>query len=283
MVEFSVVIEGGGTKTAYSGGVLKCLLDNGIYANYGVGISAGAEFLLAYASGQSKRLEVTGIDSISSKDALGIRPFLKEKNMFGLESTNALIERLAPLDKEALLNSPTRMEEGVYNLKTHEIEYYDQTYIDDDNTLTKASCALLLLCRPYKFLDSLYMDAGLRVMIPIERSIELGYKKHLVISCKEVGYVRKPAPGYQIWLANRVYHDPIITQDLKDRHLRYNEQWELIEKMEKEGSALVLRPSKDMGISRYTTDRNKLEPWFNLGYQETLDRLDEIKAFLEME
>ena len=53
--------------------------------------------------------------------------------------------------------------------------------------------------------------------------------------------------------------------------------------MEKEGSALVLRPSKDMGISRYTTDRNKLEPWFNLGYQETLDRLDEIKAFLEME
>ena len=80
-----------------------------------------------------------------------------------------------------------------------------------------------------------------------------------------------------------MYHDPIITQDLKDRHLRYNEQWELIEKMEKEGSALVLRPSKDMGISRYTTDRNKLEPWFNLGYQETLDRLDEIKAFLEME
>ncbi|MGM9947507.1 patatin-like phospholipase family protein [Floccifex sp.] len=281
MVDFSIVLEGGGTKTAYSGGVLKCLLDYGLYASYGVGISAGAEFLLAYASRQAKRLEIIGVDATANKNCVGIRPLLKEKSIFGLEATNRIIEEMAPLDKETLMNSSTKMEEGIYNLETHEIEYYDQSYIDDDNTLTKASCALLLLCKPYKFLNSTYMDAGLRVMIPIERSMELGYKKHLVISCKEIGYQRKPAPSYQLWLANKVYHDPIITEDLKNRHIRYQQQWDLISKLEKEGQALVLRPSKDMGVSRYTTDQNVLRPWFELGYKETEQRIDEIKAFLK--
>ncbi|MDD7281678.1 patatin-like phospholipase family protein [Floccifex sp.] len=283
MVDFGLVIEGGGTKTAYSGGVLKCLLDNGIYAPYGVGISAGAEFLQAYASQQADRLKKIGIDCIANKECVGIRPMLKEKSVFGLNATNDCIEKLAPLDKEKLMNSPTLMEDGVYNLETHEIEYFDQSYIDEDNSLTKASCSLLLLCPPYTFNGKKYMDAGLRVMIPIERSIEKGYKKHLVISCKELGYVRKPAPSYQLWLANRVYKDPVVTEDLKNRHIRFKEQWDLIHDLEQKGQALVLRPSKDMGVSRYTTDRSKLEPWFNLGYQETLDRMDEIKKFLEIE
>ena len=101
------------------------------------------------------------------------------------------------------------------------------------------------------FNNKKYMDAGLVDMISIEQSIRRGNKKHIVLSTKEKGYVRKPAPKYQQLLAKLVYHDDKIVDDLRRRHERYNEQWDKIAQLEKEGKALVLRPSKDIGVSRY--------------------------------
>lgn len=42
-----------------------------------------------------------------------------------------------------------------------------------------------------------------------------------------------------------------------------------------------LRPHKDLGVTRYTTDPEKLGPWFQLGYDETLERMDQIKEFIK--
>ena len=91
-----------------------------------------------------------------------------------------------------------------------------------------------------------------------------------MISTKEEGYVRNPAPKWQLLLSNLVYKDKQITDDLRNRHIRYKEQWDKIAELEKQGKALVLRPHKDLGVTRYTTDPEKLGPWFQLGYDETL-------------
>lgn len=275
-----IVAEGGGTKAAYSAGVLKCFLEHGILVPYCVGISAGCEILLSYVSRQVDRMEITGIEAPCQKDAVGIRPMIKEGGVFGIEGTHNFIESKAPLNLEIFHASETKMDTGLYNIKTHQVEYFDKSYVDKDQTLIKAACALLLLAKPYKFKDNMYMDAGLVDMISIEQSIRQGMEKHIVISTKEKGYVRKPAPGYQLWLAKHVYKDEQIVEALKMRHVRYNEQWSKIDALEKEGKALILRPSKDLGVSRYTTDPAKLGPWFQLGYDETLERLDEIKAFV---
>lgn len=278
-----LVAEGGGTKAAYSAGALKCLMEHDLYVPYCVGISAGCEILESYVSKQIDRLEVTGIEASCSKDAIGLRPLLKEGGLFGLEATANFIESRVPLDFKTLMENETQMDVGLYNLKTHQVEYFDKSYIDKDQTLIKASCALLLLAKPYTFQNQKYMDAGLVDMISIEQSIRKGNKKHIILSTKEEGYVRKPAPSWQLWLAKRVYHDDVIVNDLRIRHERYNEQWAKIAQLEKEGNALVLRPHKDLGVTRYTTDPKKLRPWFQLGYDETFERLDEIKKFVGVE
>ena len=46
---------------------------------------------------------------------------------------------------------------------------------------------------------------------------------------------------------------------------------------------MVLRPHKDLGVTRYTTSAKKLRPWFQLGFDETMERMDKIKAFCEVE
>lgn len=283
MIQAGLICEGGGTKAAYSAGALKCFLEHKIYVPYCVGISAGSEILLSYTSRQMYRMEVTGIEAPCQKGVVGLRPFLKERNIFGIEATNDFIESKAPLDFKALKESTTTMEIGLYNMETHQVEYYDQSYVDQSQTLIKASCALLILCRPYMFRGIQYMDAGLIDMISIHQSIRHGNQKHIIVSTKEEGYVRKPAPSYQLKLAKWLYKDEQIVEGLKKRHERYNEQWNTIHALEQEGKALVLRPHKDLGVTRYTTDPKKLRPWFQLGYDETLERLDQIKEFLEIE
>ena len=278
MIQAGLVCEGGGTKAAYSAGALKCFLEHKIYVPYCVGISAGSEILLSYTSRQIYRMEVTGIEAPCQKGVVGLRPFLKERNIFGIEATNDFIESKAPLDFKALKESTTTMEIGLYNMETHQVEYYNQSYVDQSQTLIKASCALLILCRPYMFRGIQYMDAGLIDMISIHQSIRHGNQKHIIVSTKEEGYVRKPAPSYQLKLAKWLYKDEHIVENLKKRHERYNEQWNTIHALEQEGKALVLRPHKDLGVTRYTTDPKKLRPWFQLGYDcllYTSDAADE--------
>ena len=277
-----LICEGGGTKAAYTSGVLKAFLDQGIYFPYSVGISAGAENLLPYVSRQPFRLEVTGIEAGAQKDAVGIRPLLKEGGVFGLEATFRFLEERAPLDYDTFYNSKTKLDIGIYNIKSGRIEYYDKSFLTKDQTLIKASCALLLLTKPYKFNHGLYMDAGLIDMIPIEQSIRQGNEKHIFISTKEEGYVRKAAPNWQLRLAKMRYRKfPHVAKDLSVRHLNYEKQWDIIRQLEQEGKAMILRPSEDHGITRYTQDQEKLKGWFELGYKDTINRLQVIKEFIK--
>lgn len=278
-----LVIEGGGTKIAYTAGVLQCLLEHKIYLPYAVGISSGAEVALAYVSRQKDRLEVTSIDAASQKGAVGWGAIIHEGSIFGIEATNEYIEKHAPLDFMTFLGSDTELDIGIYNLETHKVEYFGKEYVDESMTLVKASCALLLLAKPYSFQNRKYIDAGLVDMISIEQSIRKGCTRHLILSTKEEGYVRKPAPKWQSWLARLIYRDRTVAEQLLERHVRYKEQWDLIHQLEKEGRAMVLRPHKDLGVTRYTTDPEKLRPWFQLGYDETEERIEEIRAFCQVD
>lgn len=279
--KIGLICEGGGTKAAYTAGVLQCFLDNNIEFPYTVGISAGAVCLMPYVSKQRDRLRVTGVDSASRKEAVGLSPLIHEHAVFGIYSTYNYIEEMTPLDHEAYQNSKSQMDIGLYNVNTGEVEYFDKSYHEKDDILLKAACALLLLTKPVKFNNGIYMDGGLVDMIPIEQSIRQGCTKHVFISTKEENYVRKPAAKYQLMLASMSYRKyKHVRKDLELRHVRYNEQWGKVKQLEKEGKAITLRPSRDMGVTRYTQDKELLGKWFDLGYQDTLDRMDMILDFI---
>ena len=77
--KMGLVVEGGGTKAAYSAGVLKAFLEEKIYIPYTVGISAGCEILTSYVARQIPRLELTGIQAPCQPGVVGLKPLFKEK------------------------------------------------------------------------------------------------------------------------------------------------------------------------------------------------------------
>jgi len=283
MKKIGLICEGGGTKAAYTCGVLKCFLDHQIEFPYAVGISAGAEVLLPFVSKQGDRLRITGVDAACDSGAIGIKPLFRERGLFGINHVMRFIEERAPLDYETFMKSDTELDIGVYNIQENKVEYYGKEYLEPkEQKLIIASCSLFILNRPIEFQGRMCMDAGLVDMIPIEQSIRKGMEKHVFISTKEENYVRKPAGAYQIQLAKLMYPgNKTIRENLKIRHINYAKQWRIVQDLEKVGKALVLRPSADYGVTRYTHEEGLLGKWFDLGYEDTKNRLDTIRSFME--
>lgn len=283
MKKVGLVCEGGGTKGAYTAGVLACFLDENITFPYSVGISSGAINIMSFLSKQKDRLQGVAVDIASNKEIIGLPALIREKQVYGLNRLLELIETEYPYDYTTAMENPMRFEIGLYNMKTGEIEYFDKQYLNNPN-FVKASCALLILAKPLPFNNQEYMDGGLITMIPIERSIVQGNEKHIFISTKEENFVRKKAPKWQSFLVNLIYRkkeQKHIGENLEKRHIRYQEQWDKVKALEKENKALILRPSKNMKMSRTTQDKEKLMDWFRLGYEDTLKRIEEIKEFMK--
>ena len=143
-IKTGLICEGGGTKAAYTCGVLQCFLDNDIDFPYTVGISAGAEVLLPFVSKQRERLRISGVDAASDPKAIGVSPLLHERGVFGIDHVCKFIEEHAPLDYAAFMKNPTQLDIGVYNMDTNEVEYFGKEYFDPiEQRLMKASCCLL--------------------------------------------------------------------------------------------------------------------------------------------
>ena len=237
---------------------------------------------MPFVSKQKDRLRITGVEAASNPKAIGMVPLFKEKGLFGIRLTCEFIENKAPLDYETFIKNETKLDVGLYNIEENKVEYFGKEYLDpNDQKLIIAACSLFILNRPVKFQGKMYMDAGLVDMIPIEQSIRQGMEKHIIISTKEEDFVRKPAGNYQVHLARMMYPgNKKIRENLKIRHINYAKQWKIVRKLEKEQKALILRPSADYGVTRYTHEAGLLGKWFDLGYEDTLQRLDTIKTFM---
>ena len=60
----------------------------------------------------------------------------------------------------------------------------------------------------------------------------------------------------------------------------YNKQCEFIEKLEKDGKIIVLRPSEHIEVKRTEKDKEKLQKMYDLGIKDCSEKIDIIKSFL---
>ena len=67
---------------------------------------------------------------------------------------------------------------------------------------------------------------------------------------------------------------------MKNRHETYNETLEYIDKKEKDGSILVIRPETALPIKRTEKDPKALTIVYEIGRKIATEKLSEIKEFL---
>ncbi len=281
MNNIGLVLEGGGQRGIYTAGVLDALLDLGLRIGYVIGVSAGAACATAYLSGQKGRNYNVFIGSAGKKKYLSLRNYFTQGSVFGLRYVfDELPNGPLPLDYTAADHSGIRFTVVMTDCKTGRPVYQKIDSLRDGMEYLMASSAIPLVSRMFRHGGEIYLDGGASDSIPIEKSIRDGNDRNIIVLTKNAGYRLKETSAMSRAFIRLLYHKyPKLKESLLKRHETYNQSLLLVEKLESEGKALVLRPSRPISVSRYGKSRESLIDLYNNGLEDAYAMADEILFF----
>ena len=261
-----LVLEGGGMRGVFTCGVLDYLMDHKISFPYTIGVSAGACNGLSYMSHQRGRGKYSNIDLLAKYKYIGIRPLLKKRGLIDQQLLfHRFPDRILPYNYKAYAENPGRFEMVTTDCLTGRACYYEEKF-DEKRIIdiVKASSSLPYACPIIDVEGRPMLDGGIVDSIPLLRAYEQGCDKCVVVLTRNRGY-RKTVK--KVFVPNFIYKEyPRLRVALRNRNKLYNEQLELVERLEDEGKIIVIRPEKPIVVGRMETNTKKLTDLYEQGY-----------------
>lgn len=278
----SLVLEGGTFRTVFTAGVLDALMEQQIKMPYIAAISAGAINAVSYMSNQPERTFRVLTTYRKDPRYMGVRNFLKEKSYFGLDfSYNVVPNQLDLFDWDSFYDYPGEVEFGVTNAYTGKVEYKSAHEMSRNCDILQATCAIPILFPEIKIGDVPYYDGGLADSIPVKRAIEKGFNKHLLILTREPGYIKGTSKSNK-W-ATKLFQKryPRLAAAMNNRANMYNETMYHIGELEETGNAFILKP--DYALKSFESKVDQMRANYELGYEQAVKKMPELKQFLNIE
>lgn len=276
-----LILEGGGMRGVYTGGVLERFLEEEVFVDYIIGVSAGACNAASYVSRQMGRNREVTIGYVQHPDYISVKNLLLKRELFGMNLIfDEIPNRLVPFDYAGFQKATEEFVVGTTDCMTGEAVYFaKRDHPEDVLSIVRASSSLPFMAKPVEFEGRLLMDGGVADPIPIRKALEDGVAKPIIVLTKEKGY-RKKRNSFVRLMPSLYRQFPGIIKSMENWYLRYNETMEFIEQLEEEGKAIVIQPSRFIKMTGMERDVEKLTELYELGYQDTERKLEEIKHFI---
>lgn len=276
-----LVLEGGALRAIFSSGVCDGLLEGNVMADYVVGVSAGIAYGVSYLSRQPRRnLEVV-TRFANDRRYMGMGNLADKENQsyFGLKfAYDTIPNQLVPFDYDAFEAYPGQVEAVVTNLNTGGAEYIEVPRRDKESLVLQATCAMPLMFPVYDLDGIPCLDGGVADSIPWKHALEMGCDRVLVVLTRTRDYVRRPDKVMP--MIRRKYKDyPNFVQAMEKRAERYNESRRQLFALEAQGKLLVIAPNSTLGVARTERNTEKLRLLWAEGYQQAVDRMEEIRDY----
>lgn len=262
-----LILEGGGMRGVFTCGVLDNLMDRGIRFPYTIGVSAGACNGLSYMSEQRGRGKFSNIDLLEKYRYIGLKQLIFKGNIMDFDLLfHKFPEEIIPYHYDKFAACRERFEMVTTSCRTGRACYYDEKMdpvriID----IVKASSSLPFVS-PISYVDGEPMlDGGIADSIPLLRARELGFDNNLVVLTRNKGYRKPQKPTTVPWFFYRKY--PLLREAIRRRNTLYNEQIDLVERLEDKGELVVIRPQRPITVDRIERDTRKLLDLYNEGYE----------------
>lgn len=276
-----IIFEGGGMRGAYTAGIIDALLEHDMNFEYCYGISSGATHATTYLSKQRGRAIQIVTDYIKDKRYFSIKNLIKTGNLFNVDFIyDTIPHELNPYDYETAKNNPAKFFVGVINMETSKGEFLRVNDIEEEYMKVCASMSLPLIANMVEIDGQRYLDGGISDSLPIQRSINDGNKKSVLVLTQDATY-RKKLDKILPLVAIKYRKFPGFVHMVKTRHIRYNASLDQIAEEEKAGRAFVLRPKKPVKIGRLELNRKKMLALYREGYEDGIEAMPRLKAFLE--
>lgn len=284
MIKAALVLEGGALRGMYTSGVLDTFLKNNMEFECVAGVSAGALNAMSYISKQPGRSAKINLEYCDDPRYIGRKAFIKNKGIIGYDYLfGDISENKVPFDYKSFENTNQRFIIVTTNCEKAETEYLEKSNCNDLFKAAQASSSMPLASAMVEINNNHYLDGAVTTSIPVKWALEQGYEKVVVVLTRDRTY-RKPMLSNKMKkLYKLAYHKyPKLIEKLNTMPERYNKlQDELIE-LEKEGKIFIIRPEKEVTVSRLEKDKEKLENLYKEGIAEAEKNLDALKEYLEI-
>ena len=249
----ALLCEGGGQRTMYGVGALQCFFDRRVTFPYYIGVSAAAANLASHLAGHRDRCERFYTEYVNRKEYMGLACLLKTGSFIDLNYIFDVITNHEDcIDYDTLCAVEDEICIVVTNALTGQAEYLGNRSFDERKcTALMASSALPVVCKPVEIAGMPYFDGGVADSIPVERALADGCERVVAILSRPAGFQKQPEKGH--WLYERILRKyPEIVKALSMRHERYIASLKLLEQLEEEGRAMIIRPRESMSINTLT-------------------------------
>ena len=284
MIKAALVLEGGALRGMYTSGVLDTFLKNNMEFECVAGVSAGALNAMSYISKQPGRSAKINLEYCDDPRYIGRKAFIKNKGIIGYDYLfGDISENKVPFDYKSFENTNQRFIIVTTNCEKAETEYLEKSNCNDLFKAAQASSSMQLASAIVEINNNHYLDGAVTTSIPVKWALEQGYEKVVVVLTRDKTY-RKPMLSNKMKklykLANHKY--PKLIEKLNKMPERYNKLQDEIIDLEKEGKIFIIRPEKEVTVSRLEKDKEKLENLYKEGIAETEKNLDALKEYLEI-
>lgn len=283
MFNVNLILEGGGMRGVYTSGVLDYFIEKNIEFEFIIGVSAGACNATSYISKQKGRNFKIVADYVNDKRYMGINNLVYSGNFLNPDFIfDTIPNELNLFDYKEFNKFNGRFISVSTNLNTGLADYHLITNLKNDNDMLylNASMSLPLIAQPIKIDNKLLLDGGVADSIPIEKALELGHKKSVVILTQDPNY-RKEQNKMLPLFEEKYQHYPNFINAIKNRHNCYNNQLNYVKLLQKTGDCFVIQPQDPVKISRIEKNEDKLQALYDEGYNDAKNCFNELLEFLK--
>ena len=255
-------------RGVFTVGFLDALMEHDVHFPYVIGVSAGACHGLSYGSWQRGRAHYASIEILKEYDYISIKHLIRTGCIFDPDLLyDRLPRELYPYDYDNYFRQKNfKFEQVVTNCLTGRADYLSEHAGNSQRLLDicHASSSLPYVSKIIYVDDIPYLDGGIVDSVPVQRAFDQGCDELVVVMTRNRGF-RKTGKDYkQPRFIYKKY--PRLRVALSHRNKLYNEQMELVERLEDEGKITVIWPERPMEVDRLEKNIDKLEALYQEGF-----------------
>ena len=280
-VDCNLILEGGSMRGMFTAGVLDLLMDEQILPKRVIGVSAGALNAYNYAAGMRGRAIYLGTKYCDNWRYYSFRSLLVNGSAFDVDFVyRRIMYELDPFDFDAFADSPIRFTCITTLVDTGLADYHELSDLRREMDYIRASASIPLLAKTVYIDGKMLLDGGICDSVPIDYSMSLGTKKHIVVLTQDASFV-KTSTNLMIFTVPLFRKYPDFIAAIKNRHIRYNQDYKRVAEMHEKGEVFLLRPQEPVTIANMERDKHKLYGLYLTGYEEAKRNLPALRAYLE--
>ena len=275
-----LVLEGGALRGLFTAGIIDVMMENGVYPDGLVGVSAGATFGCNLKSRQPGRAIRYNMRFAHDSRYSGLRSLLTTGNYYNAEfAYHTMPDEYDLFDKAAFNANPMAFHVVCTDVTTGQAVYHQLTEATPAcYDWIRASASMPIVSRVVELEGWKLLDGGVSDSIPLEYFEQQGYTRNVVILTQPQGYLKQRSKLMPLFkLSLRRY--PEMVKALSTRHLMYNRQLEYVAEAEREGRSLVIRPPMPLEIGHVSHDAAAMKRVYDIGRETGEKLLPEITEF----